>query len=58
MCLSFGHDHPPIDHFAELFLPWQAVGYEVIDADADLVATFVNPHDAWLVAETMNGIQT
>ena len=58
MFLACGHDHLPIDHFAELFLPWQAVGYEVIDADADLVATFVNPHDAWLVAESMNGIQT
>ena len=43
---------------AELFLPWQAVGCEVIDADADLVATFANPHDAWPVVDTMNGMRT
>ena len=48
----------PIDHVAELFLPWQAVGCEVIDADADLVATFANPHDAWPVVDTMNGMRT
>jgi len=58
MCLACGHDHPSIDHLAELFLPWQAVGSEVIDTDPDLVATFANPHDAWLVVESMNGIRT
>lgn len=58
MCLACGNDHPPIDHVAELFLPWQAVGCEVIDADADLVATFANPHDPWQVVDTMNGMRT
>lgn len=53
-CHPCGRSHPPVDHEEELFLPWTAVGCEVIDADADVVATFMNPHDAWLVVDAMN----
>jgi hypothetical protein len=42
ICLACGRDHPPVHHEAELCLPWAAVGHEVIDNEADLVATSVN----------------
>jgi len=54
ICLACGRDHPPVHHEAELCLPWAAVGHEVIDNEADLVATFVNEHDAWLVVQATN----
>jgi len=54
ICLACGRDHPPVHHEAELCLPWAAVGHAVIDNEADLVATFVNEHNKWLVVQATN----
>lgn len=54
LCIACSGTHGPIDHQAELCLPWVAIGKEVIDIDGDLVATFANKHDAWLVVQAMN----
>jgi len=54
VCDACGLPHPQVDHEAELCLPWQAIDCDVIDSDADLVATFQNSHDAFLVVMAMN----
>ena len=55
-CVACGRSHAAgVLDVETLCLPWTQVGVEVIDADADVVAVFVNQHDAYLAVQAVNG---
>lgn len=54
LCVACGDPHRPFDWIEHMDLPWQQVDCEVIDKDADLIATFANAHDAYLVVQAVN----
>lgn len=54
-CPACGHVHDvEVLDPSQLDVPWTQVGREVIDRDADVVATFVNGHDAYHAVLAVN----